>query len=519
VNRASVNRGGSRFESSPSAPLHFVERGGPSVKAVVSAAGPPSPPGRGTEGEASKRRSLQLPSTLVALFLLLFSLPAPAQPPNVRTARAGAFEAATVSLPGFLVESAGVTGPGGRPGVALLLSGQKDRKGPKTLLFFDPQRRTLETLARLHEEVNAVTGFDLAAAGAWTPIAGMPGVLFTAAGAGHKLLDSKAIDLRSVTGGGPGRPWIPVAHTGVLELLSPTPGGGLARGASFPLPVRAERLRWGLRLESPPVTLLPGDPLLFAAGPEEEGRRRLKTVLLPADGSPSYEAWSLLPADERLLLYDRAYLRLDGAPVLAATTFEKIGVFARKRFRLFPLDRDRSRKGSAPSLAFETDCPLWYRLDALAADADGDGRQDLVFAHPGGLRGRELLVSAYRNLGGGKFDPDPRRWKLNEEATDWLYGADLTGDGVPDFLVYVGDHLFLYPGDPKGARPLAGRPLWSFPVPGAPKKNQEENDEGGGEVRRERDLRVLELPGGGRIALAQGAQKDGRTVLTFVERR
>ena len=269
------------------------------------------------------------------------------------------------------------------------------------------------------------------------------------------------------------------------------------------------------------MTLLPGDPPLFVAGPQTEGRRRLKTVLLPADGSAPFESWSLLPGEERLVTFDRGYLRLDGAPALAATTFEKIGVFAKKRLRLFLLGRDRSRKGSAPSLAVETDCPLWFRLDSLAADADGDGRQDLVLAHPGGLRGKELLVSAYRGLGGGKFDKDPRRWKLNEQATDWLYGPDLTGDGTPDLLAYVGDHLFLYPGDPKGARPLAGRPLWSFPVPGAPKKNQQDNDDEApdGEALRDRDLRVLELPGGGRIALARGAQKDGRTVLTFVERR
>jgi hypothetical protein len=441
----------------------------------------------------------------------------------VRTVRAGAFEAATVSLPGFLVEAAGVTGPGGRPGVALLLSGQKDRKGAKTLLFFDPQRRTLETLAaRLHEEVNAVAGFDLAGNGALTPLAGMPGVLFAPAGGGsRKVLESTAIDLRSVAGSGPGRPWIPVAHTGVLELLAATPGGGLARRSSFPLPVRAERQRWGLRLASPPVTLLPGEPPLFAAGPEVEGRRRLKTVLLPGDGSAPFEAWSLLPGEERLMAYDRVYLRLDGAPALAVTAFEKVGVFTKKRFRLFLLGRDRSRKGSAPSLAVETDCPLWYRLDALAADADGDGRQDVVLAHPGGLRGKELLVAAYHGLGGGKFAPEPRRWKLNDQATDWLYGPDLTGDGAPDLLVYAGDHLLLYPGEPKGSRPLAGRPLWSFPVPGAPKKNQEENDGEGGDRDGpgERELEVLDLPGGGRIALARGAQKDGRTVLTFVERR
>ena len=458
---------------------------------------------------------------IFSLLLPLLATAALAQPANVRTARAGPYEAATVSLPGFLVGAAGVTGPGGRPGVALLLSNQKDLKGPKTLWLFDPERRTLERLAAgLHEEVNTVTGFDLEGKGALTPIAGMPGVLFTPSGGRpRQVLDSRAIDLRSVAGSGPGRPWIPVAHTGVLELLASGPGGTLVRKSSFPLPVRAERQRWGVRLSSPPLSLLPGDPPLFAAGPDVEGRRRLKTVLQPADGTAPIEAWSLLPAGERLAS-DRVYLRLDGAPALAAASFEKIGVFAKKRFRLFLLNRDRSRKGSPPVFSTDTDCPLWFPLDVTAADVDGDGRQDLVLSHPGGLRGKELLVSAYHGLGNGKFDPNPRRWKLGEEVTDWRYGADLTGDGTPDLLAYVGDHLFLYPGDPKGARPLSGRPLWSFPVPGAPKKEKRNDEEAEGPgPERERSLEVLELPGGGRIAFARGAQKDGRTVLTFVERR
>jgi hypothetical protein len=447
-----------------------------------------------------------------------------ATPTYVRTVRAGAFEASTVSLPGFLVDAAGVTGPGGRPGVALLLSAQKDRQGPRSLYLFDPERRTLERLAAgLNGEVNAVVGFDLSGTGALAPVAGMPGALFTPAGGGaRRVAEGEAIDLRSVTGSGPGRPWIPVAHTGVLELLAPGPGGALARKLSFPLPVRAERLRWGLRLASPAVTLLPGDPPLFAAGPEAEGRRRLKTLLLTADGTPQnaapVEAWSLLPSGERLIS-ERRYLRLDGAPVLAVTTFETVGIFAKKRFRLFLLNRDRSRKGSPPALAVDTDCPLWFSLDAVAADADGDGRQDVVLIHPAGLRGKELQVSAYRSLGGGKLDPDPRRWKLNDQATDWLYGPDLNGDGAPDLLVLAGDHLLLYPGDPKGSRPLAGHPLWSFPVSGAPKPDRRDDDEPGDTGPRERNLEVLDLPGGGRIALARGAQADGRTVLTLVERR
>jgi hypothetical protein len=472
-------------------------------------------------GEASQGTRLHRTRALSFLLLLLLTLPAASQTPSssVRIVRAGAFEAATVSLPGFLVASAGVSGPSGRPGVALLLSGQQDRKGPKSLWLFDPERRTLERLASgLDGEVNSLAGFALGGNSVLAPVAGMPGTLFTVAGGQvRKVAAATAIDLRSVAGGRAGRPWIPVAHTGLLELLAPG-GGGFTRQASFPLPVKAERERWGIRLASPAVTLLPGDPPLFAAGPEVEGRRRLKTVLLPADGTSPFEAWSLLPAGERLV-GERQVLRLDGAPALATATFETLGVFAKKRFRLFLLERDRSRKGSAPALALETDCPLWFPLDAVAADADGDGRQDLVLSYPAGLRGKELLVTAYRGVGGGKFAPEPRRWKLSDEVTDWLYGPDLDGDGAPDLLVFVGDRLLLYPGDPKGSRPLAGRPLWSFAVSGAPKKDAKRGD--GGEApgrERERALEILELPGGGRIALAQGAQGDGRTVLTVIGR-
>jgi hypothetical protein len=271
------------------------------------------------------------------------------------------------------------------------------------------------------------------------------------------------------------------------------------------------------------VTLLPGDPPLFAVGPEVSGRRRLQTILIPAAGGETIESWSLLPADERLM-YDRRYLRIDGVPMLAATSFQKIGVFAKKRFRLFLLGRDRSRKGSAPILAFETDCPLWYPLDAASADADGDGHQDLVLVHPVGLRGKELLTSVYRGLGNGRFDPKPRSWKLGAETTDWLYGTDLTGDGVPDLLVYAGDRLFLYAGDAKASRPLSGRPVWAAAVPGAP-KNEPRNDEEGppeDEARgpnRTRFIQAFTLPGGGRVAFAQGFQKDGKTVLTLVWKR
>ncbi|MEA2604787.1 MAG: FG-GAP-like repeat [Acidobacteriota bacterium] len=423
------------------------------------------------------------------------------------------------------MDAAGVTGPSGRPGVALLLAAGRDGKGAKSLLFLDPERKSLQRLIdNLHEEVNAVVAFDLAGGGVTGPLAGMPGEIFAPAGGGgaRRVLNESKVDLRSVTGDVAGRPWLPAAHTGLLELFDRGSGGTLQHRTVFQLPVKAEKQRWGLRLSSPPVTLLPGDPPLFAVGPEVAGRRRLQTILVPATGGETVESWSLLPADERLM-YDRRYLRIDGVPMLAATSFQKIGVFAKKRFRLYLLGRDRSRKGSAPTLAFETDCPLWYPLDAASADADGDGHQDLVLVHPVGLRGKELLVNVYRGLGNGRFDPKPRSWKLGAETTDWLYGSDLTGDGVPDLLVYAGDRLFLYAGDAKASRPLGGRPLWALAVPGAP-KNEPLNDEEGtpeDETRgpnRSRFIQAFTLPGGGRVAFAQGFQKDGKTTLTVVWR-
>jgi len=433
----------------------------------------------------------------------------------------------SLSLPGTLVSATGVTGPTGRPGVALLLAAGKDGKGAKSLLFLDPERRSLQRwIDNLHEETNAVVAFDLAGKGVAGPLAGMPGAIFAPAGGGaaRKVLNESNVDLRSVAGSATGRPWIPAAHTGLLELFERGAGGALQHHGVYQLPVKAEKQRWGLRLSSPPVTLLPGEPPLFVVGPQVAGRRRIETILIPLDGTVQQEAWSLLPGEERLMMSDRRYLRFDGTPALAATSFDKIGVFAKKRFRLYLLGRDRSRKGSPPTLAFETDCPLWFPLDSVSADADGDGHQDLVIVHAAGLQGKELQVTAYHGIGGGHFDSRPRHWKLADQPTDWLYGPDLTGDGVPDLLVLVGDRLLLYPGDPKGSRPLAGRPIWAVTVPGAPKPDARgEFDAGGSDQapspNRERLITVHELPGGGRVALLRGAQKDGKTVLTVVWRK
>src|SRR4051795_10552530 len=55
------------FESSPSIPLHFVEREGPSLKVIGPSAGPPSPPG---EGPRVRPRRAGRPSLQYALKIL-----------------------------------------------------------------------------------------------------------------------------------------------------------------------------------------------------------------------------------------------------------------------------------------------------------------------------------------------------------------------------------------------------------------------------------------------------------------
>ena len=128
-----------------------------------------------------------------------------------------------------------------------------------------------------------------------------------------------------------------------------------------------------------------------------------------------------------------------------------------------------------------------------------------------------MVVLVYRGLGGGRFDPNPRRWKVNAEPTDWLYGPDLSGDGVPDLALLTGDRLQVYAGDSKGASPLAGKPLRSLPVPGAPKRDDDDDPNVGDDgTIRERFLLNVDLPGGGRAILVRGIAKDGKTALTVL---
>jgi len=435
---------------------------------------------------------------------------------------------------------------------------------PRALFFLEPGSTTLKRLAAaLPEKLDALA--TLAGSGGSGGngdrlILGEPGILYTldpppssGAGAGascRRLLAAPGLDLRSLRGESAGEPrprlsWVPAARAGRLELLA---GEAAAPGlpelrpvASFPLPVAAARESWGIRLSSPAVHLLPAPPPArvrpasapspappvppageppasfsprFAAGPEPQGEQRLKTLLFSATaGEAPLEAWSLLPAAAQDV--ESSYAFWDGQPVLAVTSIPRFGIFVKRQLHLFLLTRDRSRRGSEPLLAVNTDCHLWHTVKTYFADLAGTGRQDLVLIHPEGLGGKKLRFQVYTDAGQGRFAAQPRNSTVDVDASDWFYGADFTGDGLPDLLVRDGQgRLLLYPGVAKAYR-LADRPSWSFhlpvppPPPRAAKGKAKEDDDGDGDDHPARPA----VPPAARLANLVDLRGDGHPTL------
>ena len=229
-------------------------------------------------------------------------------------------------------------------------------------------------------------------------------------------------------------------------------------GPEQPLPIHATRERQALRLSSLPVTAIgrPGEPPLQAIGPEENGKLRLRSIVLGPDGQRT-ESWGRLPGRERVDGF--RYAVLDGRPVLIVTTSdaEKIGIFAKQRFRLFPLNADRSRSGQPPSLAFESASHRWFPVEPVLRDLDRDGKQDLVVIQPEGLGGGDLMIDTFFGQGKGRFER-PRRVKLgNLDSRSWVFGEDVTGDGVPDLVTVSKTGLRVFAGTTDPRRDLLDR--------------------------------------------------------------
>jgi hypothetical protein len=490
--------------------------------------------------------------------------------PAVETSRSGSFETSVFRLPGRLLASAVARDAGGSFGLVVLVAedGGHPREPagqprdaaddpapglPRALFFLEPGSATLKRLAdALPEKLDALA--TLAGSGSRGDhlILGEPGILYTldppwiGAGAGascRRLLAAPGLDLRSLHGESAGEPrprlsWVPAARAGRLELLAGEAAAPALRElrpvASFPLPMAAARKSWGIQLTSPAVHLLQAPPAppappaagqpasfspRFAAGPEPQGEQRLKTLLFSATaGEAPLEAWSLLPAAAQDV--ESLYAVWDGQPVLAVTSLPRFGIFVKRQLHLFLLTRDRSRRGSEPLLALHTDCHLWQPMKTYFADLAATGRQDLVLIHPEGLSGKKLRFQVYPDAGQGRFAAQPRTSSVDVNATAWFYGADFTGDGVPDLLVRDDQgRLLLYPGLAKAYR-LAERPAWSFhlPVPPPPprpaKRKTKEDDDGDGDTDDHPPRPTA--PPAARLAHLVDLRGDGRPTLFLV---
>lgn len=410
------------------------------------------------------RRWLTIPLAL----LLTGAAPPPPPPPavGVTVAPVAGARRTDAVLPGHLLDQAMPRGADGRRGVLVLTTPDDPKtavapKGPRSVYLIEPERAGAprRLLDGLPAATNALAAADLDGDGTDEILLGEPGKLFTlgtleAVTAPRLLLDAAGFDLRfNLQDGSPDRPQVfQAAQVGRLRTWT-LEGGRLVPGPEHPLPVRAARERQALRLSSLPVTPVPP---FQAVGPEENGKLRLRTFLLAPDGART-ETWSQLPGRETVEKFQ--YVAIDGRPALIVFTSEadKIGVFAKQRFRLFPLAADRSRSGTPPSLAFKTESNRWFPVEPVLRDLDRDGKQDLVLIQPEGMGGGDLVIDTFFGQGNGRFER-PRRLKLgNLEARTWSYGQDITGDGVADLVTVAKTGLHIFAGTPDPRRTLLDR--------------------------------------------------------------
>ena len=358
-------------------------------------------------------------------------------------------------LPGRVVDYSAPSSADRGGAVAVLLAPEEDPEGPRTAYRFDPAGEgSLEVLARgLPADADAIGRFTPHQEAHPMWIVGEPGTIYSLG-----QVDDPAVDRRPrVLLAAPGldlavlrrhdllrsrQAFLPQPGLGRLEVFHANGNGALERSSLVDLPVRAERKGNHLRLSTPPIHLIqrPEAALpLIAVGPERQGGRRLLTTLVdPAateepEGARS-EAWSRLNANERIA--QSWYFTVDDQPILvvAALNADKLGIFEKKKLRVFPLRTDRTRAGTPPSLEILTATRNWYDVGVDVVDFDLDGRQDLLVSQPDGLGAKKLAVEVYRGKGNSGFFSTPRKSVIVAPDARWTFAADLSGDRVPDLV-------------------------------------------------------------------------------------
>ncbi|MEL7059403.1 MAG: VCBS repeat-containing protein [Acidobacteriota bacterium] len=322
-----------------------------------------------------------------------------------------------------------------------------------------------------------------------------------------------------------------IPKVGALQAFRLDDGMLRASGRST-LPTTARRTRQGVVLESPAITRLADGALI--AGPRESGRSRVLSHLIPPPTAETdapaddlfvrqpAETWSRLPGPEEIV-WSR-YASFDGRPALIAATVEadRFSIFADLRLRVLPLRADRTRAGAPPALAADTDAGRFFSPEAVVADFDADGDDDLVFLYSEGLRGGDLVLELYPARGDGWAFERPRRSDVDAPRAAWSFGEDLDGDGAPDLVTVADGHLKIWRGLANDRRRVVAKRPWrdlelGDLVNDPPVGEDAVEDAGGGRIRFRGAPRVLRTLKSGVPLLAGSARRDNGAWLYYLE--
>jgi hypothetical protein len=425
------------------------------------------------------------------------------------------------SVAGKLLDWAALRATDGSRRLFLLAAIEGDAQGRPTLYSVTSPPHELVALATgLAADVQSLAAFDLDGDGADELLVGQPGRIWQArhldGGSALELAPlfaAPGLDLGArlvARGAGPDDGALSLPAVGRLRRYDVR--SGTVKATEYPLPRRASRHLDGLRLTSPRSAWLPlEESAVYAAGPEPVGDRRLRTTLLAIDSATEdgqRETWSRLPTPERVQW--SWFDVLDGRPVLIVTTnsAKKLGVLERQNLRLFSLQGDRTQVGVGPWLTAQTASRRWQPVEPWVVDIEQDGDQDLVIAQFDGLGSGKVKLEAFVNGGDRRFMVRTRRTVIERAAASWHFGDDLTGDGLPDLVLFSEGALEVFPAlAADSSRLVARRPLWSFPGGDIPRvEHSVELGAGGVAVHDDRPSeiglpRALDLDGDGRLEL------------------
>ncbi len=470
--------------------------------------------------------------------------PPPAPPAlGLTVASSAGAEVITAVVEGPLLS---VVAPGG--GSLLLLVGGETAEQPNSLVRLRLVEGGEPELTRLRDDLQGgaaiLEAVDLDGDGTREVLFGVPGNLYSL---GHPHLDEgqpgeavqthllaeRGYDPRTrpsdgLLGPSDFAPWYGSAQVGRFEtfrLAEP-----LHSHHRYRLPVQVARTSVGLNLTSERVSVIqrPDGGTLFVSGPEALGHRRLRTVLIdptlaPDEAGAVEEAWSLLPGAERIEQSWYAWMGKRPVLIVAAQSANKIGIFEKKRLRVFPLRADRTRSGRRPVLDVITNNLRWYPMRIKVADINGDGSEDLVTLQSKGMGAGKLHVEAFLGKSSGRFEPTTKSSTLEVDFAVADLSSDLTGDGRADLICASSSWLRVYPGQEAKRRLVTKKPLWEVPIGELEEERVVAISVGGNQTTVETEspsydqLATLDIDGDGRAeALLLERAVQGRGVVKIV---